>query len=777
MGRRRSTSQFFRRFIAAYAVALSVFVVFGIVVYQAGITELRRYLIGVETARFEEQIERFRFQIDLVQSIPLIVDAQDSTTQLSRIGPDDIQRHIQLIQEYADYIGTLDILNAYTSSIAVYFHRTQIYVGEVVSTRTNVIYEDVLRVQDWDYQRWHNFLVDPETDGRFFDLELRAASPRRGRDILYLRQIPIESFRTGTSATVLARVSVNDVLSSFSAYSQSSDGFIVMYDPAGSLVTEQPAGMNGILASANVPPLSSLSLFDAITAAETEINGQFYLLLSGSTGSPGWTIVSGIPLSFVTQRIRSVPILFLVVAVAALTAFTAIAVTFAQKNSRLIERVMDILNNRQNESPLLKVGGFDSLYALARKVVQDRQALDYELEMRNVWLQGSTVERLMRGLDDPEEPLEKLLSSVGLEISGDQFFVAALRVSNSFGPDDAPRELALHPKIVRRAIIERTGISVLTHVLSVDTVGFIFGYEREGFDQVRAEVENAFDYLKEFGIESKGRSYFVGLGAPRDSLREISQSTEEALAAIDYSTAQNGYCFADYDEIVSDEIYTSFPVELEAKLSRVINTSNESDAEQVFKNIFPAASIRAKWSMAYKEQFKSFVMGIVIKLFSMESVASFDSSVITIGTFRELQEQDDLDEFRERVLTIVKELIRYKQSLRNEKDEKQIERIIEMIDTHYTDPDFSVSSISDAMHITPGYLSSLFKEHEGESISARIESVRLERAAQLLSSTDQHIQEIQNSVGYRNANTFYKAFKRRFGRSPKEYRADKIQTV
>lgn len=769
MRRRRTTSRFFRRFIAAYAVAFSVFVLFGLVVYRAGIRELRRYLIDVEVARFEEQVERFLFQIDLIESIPVIIDAQESTFNLARLERGSIQENIHLIEDYYDYLRTLDFLNVYTSSIAVYFPGPDIYVGDIVTTRANVIYDDVLRVGAWPFDQWRETLTSPGSDDRYFEVELPDQPPGRRTYFMHLRRIPIIRSRGAKLATVVTTISRHEVFSSFTSAYNSPDGFLVFYDSEGNVVSDYPTDIGSTVTMSEVVPLTR-SNGDGFDSTERVVAGQDYLMLTGAAPTLGWTILAGIPSNVVTQQIRYIPVLFSIMAGIALLAFLSVAVTFARNNSRLVERVMDILNNRQDDRPVLKVSGFDSLYAMARKVVQDRQTLDEELAVRNVWLQGSTVERLMRGFHDPEEPIEKLLSSVGLTLKGDQFLVAVLRVTSARGACDVAHELAVHPKIVQRSLIERSDVSVLTHEISVDTAGFILGYRSGDFECAKQEIEVAFSFLREFAHESMGRNYLIGVGAPRETLTEIHESCDEALAAIDFSTTQNGFSLAYYDEIVSDEIYTSFPVELEARLSRVINTSSEADAERVFQSIFPDASIRAKWSVAYKEQFKSFVMGIVIKLFSMESVASYDSSVITIGTFRELQEESDLDLFRDRVLSIVKDLIRYKRSLRNVKDEKQIERIAEMIRTHYAEPEFSVSAISDALHITPGYLSSLFKEHEGESISARIESVRLEHAADLLRSTEEHVHDIQDKVGYRNPNTFYKAFKRRFGRSPKEYR-------
>ncbi|MBQ6876616.1 MAG: helix-turn-helix transcriptional regulator, partial [Lachnospiraceae bacterium] len=58
----------------------------------------------------------------------------------------------------------------------------------------------------------------------------------------------------------------------------------------------------------------------------------------------------------------------------------------------------------------------------------------------------------------------------------------------------------------------------------------------------------------------------------------------------------------------------------------------------------------------------------------------------------------------------------------------------------------------------------------GKTFSAYVESLRMQRAQQLLRETSDTVQEIAEAVGYINANSFYKAYKRCFGEPPLSYR-------
>jgi YesN/AraC family two-component response regulator len=64
----------------------------------------------------------------------------------------------------------------------------------------------------------------------------------------------------------------------------------------------------------------------------------------------------------------------------------------------------------------------------------------------------------------------------------------------------------------------------------------------------------------------------------------------------------------------------------------------------------------------------------------------------------------------------------------------------------------------------------LFKEVTGKSITEFISTIRIERAKELLTSTNNPIRDIGESVGYADQNYFSRCFKRIEGCSPMKYR-------
>ena len=84
--------------------------------------------------------------------------------------------------------------------------------------------------------------------------------------------------------------------------------------------------------------------------------------------------------------------------------------------------------------------------------------------------------------------------------------------------------------------------------------------------------------------------------------------------------------------------------------------------------------------------------------------------------------------------------------------------------------ELSLSMVAGHIGITPNYLSTLFSKETGETFSEYLNSVRIRRAAQLLKSSSDSINEIAVKTGYSDALYFSKVFRRLIGMSPREFR-------
>jgi len=92
-----------------------------------------------------------------------------------------------------------------------------------------------------------------------------------------------------------------------------------------------------------------------------------------------------------------------------------------------------------------------------------------------------------------------------------------------------------------------------------------------------------------------------------------------------------------------------------------------------------------------------------------------------------------------------------------------------IIDARFNES-LSLDTLADALDLSPYYLSHVFSEQSGFTLSSYLTSVRMEKAADLLRSSSQQVGQVAQCVGYRDPQYFSKVFRAHFGLAPSRYR-------
>ncbi|MEG0256404.1 MAG: AraC family transcriptional regulator [Vagococcus sp.] len=93
------------------------------------------------------------------------------------------------------------------------------------------------------------------------------------------------------------------------------------------------------------------------------------------------------------------------------------------------------------------------------------------------------------------------------------------------------------------------------------------------------------------------------------------------------------------------------------------------------------------------------------------------------------------------------------------------------MELHYHD-DIQISDIAYSVGIHPNYLSAMFKKEIGVSPKKYLTSLKINKAKKLLTESEDPINLIASSVGFNDALSFSKFFRKELGTSPTEYRKD-----
>ena len=100
---------------------------------------------------------------------------------------------------------------------------------------------------------------------------------------------------------------------------------------------------------------------------------------------------------------------------------------------------------------------------------------------------------------------------------------------------------------------------------------------------------------------------------------------------------------------------------------------------------------------------------------------------------------------------------------------RYVQTAITYIEEHFAEMDFSVSGLAEAMGVSDGHISRLFKAETDISINNYLTKYRIRMAMDYLKDVQVKVYEVAEKVGYQDIAYFSNTFKKLVGRTPSDY--------
>lgn len=127
---------------------------------------------------------------------------------------------------------------------------------------------------------------------------------------------------------------------------------------------------------------------------------------------------------------------------------------------------------------------------------------------------------------------------------------------------------------------------------------------------------------------------------------------------------------------------------------------------------------------------------------------------------------DTLNSLKDYIMGIAEELLK---DLRSNRENMVVQKAKSYVKSHYPE-DIRLSSISAHLNVSKNYFCNLFKSETGQSFISYLNRYRIEKARELLLTTDLRNYEIGERVGIPNSRHFSALFKKVIGVLPSDYK-------
>lgn len=261
--------------------------------------------------------------------------------------------------------------------------------------------------------------------------------------------------------------------------------------------------------------------------------------------------------------------------------------------------------------------------------------------------------------------------------------------------------------------------------------------------------------------------FLVGIGSARP-FSEAGTSYSEAIRALRNASGSVSHFM---DAPVGCQYEDDYPIETENKMLSCVSAGNVQEAAAQATHFFD-------WML---DKHSGEDMDIKIKVLDFvlraEQIAFRNGNM----TYRFNSRSDYLEtivgtiNYEELRLWFMEKIQNATKYVAEQKDQTSlgvVDSAKEYIRAHYH-KDISLDEVSRKVNISPYYFSKLFKEETGVGFVEYVTGIRMEKAKELLRTTNLSMKEICNAVGYADSNYFSRSFKKNVGVTPTEYKENR----
>lgn len=301
---------------------------------------------------------------------------------------------------------------------------------------------------------------------------------------------------------------------------------------------------------------------------------------------------------------------------------------------------------------------------------------------------------------------------------------------------------------------------MLTYVFRWD----ILPQDKNVFDLTFGAASVIAHYMK---YHNDTHSYTVAIGSVADNTDNLSYCFLRAKEALKYRFSLGENEIICIDDVEPRERAIVNIEELKTDLIDSIKIGNMPLAERAIQSLF----------RNMKENYTSIDLAqrICLELVIMISIAMAQLGQKPENLFNKteiwsvLKNYQSLSHLKGLMMHIAELSISLITSKREEKNTDIIKQVKQLAEAD-TGADISLQEMAKRIHISPCYLSSLFKQKTGESYKNYTIRIKISKAKEMLREGDMPIYEIATALGYKSNQHFSHLFQAQTGLLPTEYR-------
>ncbi|MGN8770101.1 helix-turn-helix domain-containing protein [Paenibacillus barengoltzii] len=760
--------------LVSYSAVLFVPILFSLIIYAQANTALKSEIHRANDSLLKQMRYTIDTQIDLMKRLNMEMTWSPNLQTLMYSSQSDAEAPYtayQLVKEFrlfkTSYATIDEFYVVWKKGDAV------LRAGNIrdIPTAFHTIHE----TGDLSLETWKRSVLEADTK-RFMVLPHLNAGPAES-SIAYVTQLPadLNGQETGTVVVMTDTSRFQQALEGISGF---SDGLLMILN------------QNDEVLMTNRDPAEELLPFmegNRVRLDQAKVGESELLYMDSAVSDLKYALI--IPSGLYWEKAVNVRNFTYISILVSLVGASVLTWFFMRRNYSPIQQLVESLKDKTSQSVPGEPNELRFIQNMIQRARSEKNEIAQQLQKHQQVLRSNLIYRLLKGKTDPLVPYEESFRSFQMPLYSRDFAVILFVIEN---------EDRLYDKLPGVGLSERSKLIqlIISNVVEelVATRGHV-GYVAEVDEMIvclvnlqadsvtwsedlRAIAAEAQRFLERYEMELT-----ISFSGRHPSWIGIHEAYQEAVDAMEYKMVLGKKGIIAYGEIQQETtggMYGyDYPLQTEQQLINFIKAGDAEQAGHYMNEIMkrnlekPVMSLNVAKCLMFN--LVSTMIKVIHELGGHEDdcrLADYPlwiDEVLACDTVQEMQSA--LQSLLHEVCTFAADK-RASHLLREREDSLRnlIEKVSAYIAERYNDANLNVNAIGDHFGMKGSYLSKLYKNQTGEGLLDSIHRCRIEKAKELMRAQSESISELSKVVGYNDAATFIRVFKKYEGITPGRYK-------
>lgn len=742
-------SNLFYKYLVSYIVILLIpLLVMSIIIYNYYDDTLKKELLKNNFNKLTQIKNNIDMQMNQLDKI--IVQLYSS----EKLQPYYIKSDILNIINTRDILSKYDLTNDFTDEIILYIYGEKMIYSSTSTYTWDSFLDYIYHYINWNKEDFLDTINNIKNRKLYPAKDILVTEGSIRRYLTYISPLPVDNSKT--YGTVLFLINEKNVHHFISDLFNNKNSNTIILNKEGNIITA--TSYKNYLTSPEFKEI--VSNIDGKYIDNIILYNKEYLVSSTVSTKNNWKYINLVPTRQVLQPLNDINIkyiygILLIVIIGGLVIYLLMIYNYnpIKKLKQFTEKNWSNVDNDSGELQMIKsaITDLSSKSKLLEQKVNNSRTAVKEYLLHNV-LKGN-INNIKQFNESGKE--------LGICFTNNSYRIAIFSINKS---DKYPVDNKILIKEIEKKIPEE-----------------LEGYGKDSFTKnkiifvLSLDIENNFSlesqllYLQQYFAKKYQLEITIGVGNSYHEFGSLGKSYIEAATALDYKLVKGEGKVIFFNEVISNNSnFNYYPAKEIKKLELAILQGDTASISHIITNIINI--IHENNTTLFMARCLSFdIIKTVLKT-TNEIKDKVEKNEINYPDVLTLTEFNTFEELAELVQNICSDICSYLHTSKKDNDLYLMERIYDYIKEHFDEYNFSVQNMADHFGMHSSNLSHFFKEQTNHTISDYVTNLRIERAKELLKTSDKPVKDIIKKIGYYDPSSFTKKFKQYVGTTPGKFR-------